>query len=418
MIVLNYDCLSINSTARRDRRRCQNQNQALRFKDTKGGPGIGLKIHLQAPGWRKETRRALTELIRRGSGKRLPVTLDFDNTIVCGDIAEAALAVLVKKGKLTARRIPRTLSPSFRLPQGVRVALDSGPDITAYYEAFLAPTAHGSADPTPLANGYAWAVEVMEGLTPWDVAQATKEALAYAEPMRQRMIEVTPGKTGFPAPFFYPEMVELIGELRRHDFDVWVISASNVWSVRWMIAKALNPLLEAHGAASGIPADHVVGISALLQDTAGGLYKDALLVREDPAYAALEERALRSFRLTSRLQYPVPTYAGKVGCIWDAVGRRPYLAAGDSPGDHAMLSFSEHRLWIMRMEKPGYQQTTMECIRRTGQKGWMMQPVLGRETPGFLTKFGAPCEASAPLKSAFLRSYELLRLGTSGRPWD
>jgi len=371
-------------------------------------------VLLQAPGWRKEIRRALTELIRRGSGKRLPVTLDFDNTIVCGDIAEAALAVLVKKGALIARRIPRTLSPSFRLPQGASVALDSGPDITSYYQAFLAPTAHGSADPTPLANGYAWAVEVMEGLTPWDVAQATKEALAYAEPMHQRMIEVTAGKTGFPAPFFYPEMVELIGELRRHDFDVWIISASNVWSVRWMVARALNPLIEAHGAASGIPADHVVGISTLLQDTAGRLYKDALLVRGNPEYAALEERTLSSFRLTSRLQYPVPTYAGKIGCIWDAIGRRPYLAAGDSPGDHPMLSFSEHRLWIVRMEKPGYQQATLDCIRRTGKKGWMMQPVLGRETPGFLATFGAPPGTSAPLKTAILHSYRLLRRGISG----
>ena len=376
------------------------------------------KVLLQAPGWRDETRRALTELIRRGSGKRWPVTLDFDNTIVCGDIGEAALAVLVRKGALNASRIPPTLSPSFRLLQGASVALDSGPDITAYYEAFLTPTAHGSADPTPLANGYAWAVEVMEGLTPWDVAQATKEALAYAEPMRQRIIEVTAGRTSFPAPFIYPEMVELIGELRRHEFDVWVISASNVWSVRWMIAKALNPLLEAHGAASGIPADHVVGVSTLLQDTAGGLYKDALLVRGNAEYAALEERTLSSFQLTSRLQYPVPTYAGKIGCIWDAIGRRPYLAAGDSPGDHAMLSFSEHRLWIMRLEKPGYQQTTMECIRRTGKKGWMMQPVLARETPGFLANFAAPPGTSAPLKKAVLRSYELLRHGFSSRSRD
>ena len=370
---------------------------------------------MRAPGWRNETRKALTELIRRGAGKRLPVALDFDNTIVWGDIGEATFGVLVKKTALSARRIPRTLSPSFRLPQGASVTLGSGPDITAYYEAFLAATAHGAADPTPLANGYAWVVEIMAGLTPWDVVQATQEAFACGTPMQSRTVEVTPGKTRFPAPFFYPEMVELIAELCRHEFDVWVISASNVWSVRWMITKALNPLLEAHGAASGIPADHVVGSSALLQGTAGSLYKDALLVRENSAYAALEKGALSSFRLTSRLQYPVPTYAGKVGCIWDAIGCRPYLAAGDSPGDHAMLSFSEHRLWIMRMDKPGYQQKTLECIQRTGKKGWMIQPVLGREAPGFRATFDAPPGTSAPLKAAVLRSYELLRQGTSGR---
>jgi hypothetical protein len=373
-------------------------------------------ILLQAPGWRKATRRALTDLIRRGAGKRLPVTLDFDNTIVWGDIGEAAFGVLVKKGLLSARRIPRTLSPSFRLPQGASVTFGSGTDLTAYYEAFLAASAHGAADPTPLANGYAWVVEIMEGLTPWDVVQATKEAYACGELMQPRMIEVTAGKTSFPAPFFYPEMVELIAELRRHEFDVWIISASNVWSVRWMVTKALNPLLEAHGAASGIPADHVVGISALLQDKAGGLYKDTLLVRENQAYAALEESALRSFRLTSRLQYPVATYAGKVGCIWDVIGRHPYLAAGDSPGDHAMLSFSEHRLWIMRMDKPAYQQKAAECIRRTGKKGWMIQPVLVREVPGFRAAFEAPPGASVPLKTAIRQSCGLLRKQTPSRP--
>jgi hypothetical protein len=369
---------------------------------------------LQAPGWRDETRRALTNLIRRGSGKRLPVTLDFDNTIVWGDIGEATLAVLVKKGALSTKRIPRTLSPSFRLPEGASVALGSELDLTAYYEAYLAPTVHGAADPTALANGYAWVVEIMEGLSPWDVVQATKEAFGFGEPMQPRMIEVTAGKTSFPAPFFYPAMVELIGELRRHEFDVWVISASNVWSVRWMVTKALNPLLEAHGAATGIPSDHVVGISALLQDKAGGLYKDALLVRENKEYAALEERALRSLRLTSRLQYPVPTYAGKVGCIWDALARRPYLSAGDSPGDHAMLSFSEHRLWIMRMDKPGYQGKTADCIRRTGKKGWMIQPVIGREALGFQTSFDAPSGANAPLKTAIRQSSRLLRPIISG----
>jgi hypothetical protein len=363
---------------------------------------------LQAAGWRKEIRKALTELIRRGSGKRLPVTLDFDNTIVWGDIGEATFGLLVKKGLLSARRISRTLSPSFRLPQGANVTLGSGPDITAYYEAFLAATAHGAADPTPLANGYAWVVEIMAGLTPWEVVQATQEAFACGTPMQSRMIEVTPGKTRFPAPFFYPEMVKLIAELRRHEFDVWIISASNVWSVRWMITQALNPLLVAHGAASGIPADHVVGVSALLYDRAGSLYKDALLVRDNPAYAALEERTLRSFQLTSRLQYPVPTYAGKVGCIWDAIGRHPYLAAGDSPGDHAMLSFSEHRLWIMRLDKPAYQQKTADCIRRTGKQGWMIQPVIGRDALGFRSSFDAPAAANAALRDAIRQSCEVL----------
>ena len=218
------------------------------------------------------------------------------------------------------------------------------------------------------------------------------------------MIEVTPGRTAFPVPFFYPEMIELISELQRHRFDVWIVSASNVWSVRWMVARALNPLLKARGVTRGIPADHVLGVATLLQDKRGGLHKDACLVQENHGYAALEERTLNAFRLTSRLQFPVPTYAGKVGCIWDAVGCRPHLAAGDSPGDHAMLRFSEHRLWIARLEKPGYQRATMGVIRRTGPANWLIQPALGRDVPGFIADLSVLPATGEALRATMLRS--------------
>ena len=301
------------------------------------------------------------------------------------------------------------------------MTLSSGPDLTSYYEAFLAPTVHGAADPTPLANGYVWAVEIMEGLTPLDVVQATQEAFAQSEPTRQRMIEVTPGQTAFPAPFFYPEMVELIGALRRHRFDVWIVSASNVWSVRWLVARVLNPLLQARGVVNGIPADHVLGVATLLQDQRDGLHKDVRLVRENPGYAALEERSLGAYRLTSRLQFPVPTYSGKVGCLWDAVGGRPYLGVGDSPGDHAMLSFCEHRLWIARLEKPAYQRATMDLIRRTGQAHWLIQPALGRAVPGFIADLSELPGTGSALRATMLRSSAVLtsrRSDRKGAPAD
>ena len=98
---------------------------------------------LESPGWNERTRSGLEQLIERGSGQHLPVVLDFDNTIIRGDIGEATLAVLVRDGLLDPARLPPTLSPPFRLPDGRRITLDSGSDITAYYEAYLAPTVHG-----------------------------------------------------------------------------------------------------------------------------------------------------------------------------------------------------------------------------------------------------------------------------------
>lgn len=340
---------------------------------------------MQSPGWNERTRRALEELIQRGSGQGLPVVFDFDNTIICGDIGEATLAVLAREGMLKTARLSETLSPPFRLRDGRRITLNSGPDITTYYEAYLAPTVHGKRDPTPLANGYAWAVEVMQGLHPADVIAATRKSREFARPRGPGFIEVTPGKTGFPAPTFYPEMVELIAELVRHRFDVWIVSASNVWTVRWMVQHELNPRLREHGAKRGLRADHVVGVSTLLTDRRGGLHKDALLVKGNAHYAALDEKTLRSFRLTSRLQFPVPTYSGKIACIFDAIGERPYLCAGDSPGDHAMLAFSQNRLWIARLEKLGFQEKTAKLIRKTGSTGWIIQAALAKNEPGFVS---------------------------------
>jgi hypothetical protein len=85
------------------------------------------------------------------------------------------------------------------------------------------------------------------------------------------------------------------------------------------------------------------------------------------------------------LQFPVPTYSGKVGCIFDAVGRRPYLAVGDSPGDHAMLAYAENRLWLARLEKPDFQKLTVSVMRRTGGERWIVQPLLANATPGFVS---------------------------------
>jgi phosphoserine phosphatase len=326
----------------------------------------------------------LEKLIEHGSGKQLPVVFDFDNTIICGDISEATLATLVKSRLVQAARLPATLCPPFRPPDRPRISLQSCADPTEYYEAFLAPSAHGNADLSPLANGYVWAVEVMEGLRPLDVVNATRTAFKRSQPGQDVFIEVTPGRTAFPVPFFYPEMVELLAALLRHRFDVWIVSAGNVWSIRWLVHHVLNPNLRRLGLDEGVRPDHILGVSTLLADKSDRLYKDEMLVRENAGYAALDERALGAFRLTSRLQFPVPTYSGKLACVFDAIGRSPYLYVGDSPGDHAMLEFSQNRLWIARLEKPTYQQAALELIRKTGRRGWMVQATLTRTVPGFV----------------------------------
>ena len=378
--------MSLLSTAGRFRFDLSPPNSGRGLSARQGGESAS-KCRLAGTGWNDSTRQALECLISRGSGKQLSVVFDFDNTIVCGDIGEATLAVLARGGTLTPANVPPELCPPFRVPGRKWVRMPACAAVTEYYEALLAPTAHLQRDPTPLANGYSWAVEVMAGLRPIDIIEATRTAYEWSADKRAHrpaIIEVTPGKTGYVAPVFYAEIVELIAELARHRFEIWIVSASNVWSVRWMVLEALNPLLRERGLKRGLRSDHVIGISCLLQDPGGGLYKDSLLVRENEGYAALDEKVLARFHLTSRLQFPLPTYAGKVACILDALGRNPFLAVGDSPGDHPMLLVSANRLWIARREKPGYLRATRELMRKTGSAGWMFQAAGATPTPGFV----------------------------------
>lgn len=341
------------------------------------------RCRLHSPGWTDSTRAALERLITEGANRHLPVVFDFDNTLVCGDIGEATLAVLAHTGVLTPGTVPKALCPPFR-PGGKRlIQIESCADVTEYYEALLNPTAQGSADQQPLTTGYAWATQVMESLKLSEVVTATRTAFHWSDPAKPGIVEVTPGRTGYPAPFFYPEMIELLSELLRHGFDLWIVSASNVWSVRWMVSYVLNPLLREQGTPTRVRADHVIGISTLLQDRDHRLYKDTVLVRQNADYARLESSILGRFRLTSQLQTPVPTYSGKIAVIFDRIGRNPYLAVGDSPGDLPMLALSPHRLWIARLDKPKYQKVVAAWIRKTGSHGWLIQPTLPARDKGF-----------------------------------
>lgn len=339
-------------------------------------------IKLTAPGWNDTVRRDLSRILAAGANQGLPVVFDFDNTLVCGDIGEATLALLVRDGILRPENLPPGAGPSFRLPNGKEVSPTSVADLTEYYEALLDPTVHGPLDPTPLASGYVWAAEAMHGLPLPEVVRATEAVWALSRDGENPRIS-TPGGGAYPVPFFYPEMLELMAELIRLHFDLWIVSASNVWSVRWTVNHVLNPLLKARGASEGISAEQVVGVAILLARDDGSLCKDAVLVREFPAYAAMQPEALAAYRLSRWLQYPVPTYSGKVGAIWDLIGRPPYLACGDSPGDLPMLSFSQHRLWVHRIDKPRYFEA-MQQVRRSTSGPWLIQPARTRSEPAFL----------------------------------
>ena len=46
-------------------------------------------------------------------------------------------------------------------------------------------------------------------------------------------------------------MVELIAELINNKYNIWILSASNVWSVRYLVLKVLNEKLAQRGIKEG-----------------------------------------------------------------------------------------------------------------------------------------------------------------------
>lgn len=340
-------------------------------------PDKAVACQLRARGWNDAARRALQRILRQGAGRGLPVVFDFDNTIISGDVGEAVLAVLAASRRLVPENICPTLCPAVSVPGKGRIEVRDCADIMEYYEALLSPTVHGKADPTPLANAYVWATQALENLSLREVLQATATAFETGRSDGSAQIEATRGGTKYPAPRFREEFVELIAELLRLDFEPWIVSASNVWSVRWMVVHGLNPRLAQRGLGKGLPPERVIGLATLLVGPAGRLYKDSVLVRDHPRYAAFKTELLDSLRVTRQIQFPAPVYSGKVACILDALGRNPYLCAGDSPSDHAMMGISRHRLWIARPDKPAAQRATRAFIQRTGKERWILQACAG-----------------------------------------
>jgi phosphoserine phosphatase len=102
-------------------------------------------------------------------------------------------------------------------------------------------------------------------------------------------------------------MRHLVQALRDRRFDVFVVSGSNVWTVR----AAVDEL--------GIDAGHVLAIEAAVE---GGTLRNELLE-------------------------PITWAQGKADAILRLMGRRPVFAAGDSSGDIPMLCLATREALVV-----------------------------------------------------------------------
>jgi len=212
-----------------------------------------------SPAWRDAIAAEL-----QPSGARRVACFDADGTLWSEDIGEAFLRWMLA-GRLIATS-------------------DHGADVWEEYEHRVA---------RDRSAAYAWAVALMAGGDEAQIAQWSAQ-LAAAWP-------------NYRAP-----MKALARGLHEAGFEIWIVSASNRWTVR---------------AAAPIMGFDPARVLAIHTEVDGG-------------------------RITNRIVEPVTCEGGKVSAIAKWIGVRPIFAVGDSLGDLQMLEDADVPLVVGRHDMP------------------------------------------------------------------
>jgi HAD superfamily phosphoserine phosphatase-like hydrolase len=206
---------------------------------------------------------AALEAAPSGSGRRI-AAFDADGTLWAEDIGEAFLRWMIAAGRLPLYRGRHDLYQEYE----ERVRQDR-------------------------SSGYAWAVQVMAGNREGDLLEWS-------------------GWLATAWPTYRPTMKGLLEGLSQEGVEVWIVSASNRWTIR-----AAAPFV-------GVDPEKTMGIA----------------VKTDHGV------------LTDQVERPIICMEGKVEAIRQRFGTDPLLAAGDSLGDLAMLESARFPLVVGRRDQP------------------------------------------------------------------
>ena len=349
--------------------------QFLDYKISENKPKKKKKtISLNNLNWNTDNKEKLENLINNNSFQNKKVIFDFDNTIICRDISESAFLNLVNNNLIDIEKI-KGISPDFVLDnQLVSLGLNANP--VEYYEKFMYATFHQNKDQSEIINGYSWLVQAMTGLNLSDLVKIVKETY-------NQNTNINNGK--YLTPFFYSEMLDLIGNLIIQGFNIYIVSASNVWTVRYMVTEFLNNLLkEKFQKDIKIHPKNVYGINTLIIDKRDKqLYKDIHLIKKNKDYLNSDINELANYEITNQLVQPISSFDGKYHLIEKYIlspGEKAFLICGDSPNDLAMLKQSENKLWIERSDKI----EDSEKIKSFIDQSWLIQKVNTINNPGFI----------------------------------
>ncbi len=312
-------------------------------------------------GWHPDVRRALDNLLEVPAEDGAVAVFDFDNTCILGDIGELYAHYLVETMRyrydLAAFwELIHVEDGRRRLQKLTEEALQIAPEQRSsvpVYRDYLAEMAGLYGRRLRRAGKrdcYEWAVRLHVGLSEAEMNAWSVEAVRRElnEPRRVDKFETKEGREVRVARGIRPfgEIRELIADLGEAGYEVWIVSATNIWTVR-----QLAPLF-------GVPPQRVLG--------------NRVTVDGEILSAETDKPAL--FR------------EGKVEIIERVIGRRPAFVAGDSVTDYEMLCHAEELGLVIDCGD--------ELLRKEAKsRGWAVQPqamLTGAEPePGDLALVGA-----------------------------
>ena len=277
-------------------------------------------LQIGAEGWAPDVYRRLQEVASELSDTEAPVAVfDFDNTLIRGDIGELFSHYLIDElayrydldafweliDEADGRKHIRELT-------GRVLALDpaerrQSPDYRQYLAEMGAVYGRKYAREGKAAC-YEWAVRLHVGMRPGQIHDLTQRAVdrELARPLEVEERRTSRGETvrisrGIRR---HVQMHELSAAMERAGFEVWVVSATNQWTVEAFAERAF-----------GVPRARVLG--------------NRVARGEDGV-------------LTDKTLAPVLFREGKVEIIEREIGRQPAVVFGDSDTDLDMLRHASH----------------------------------------------------------------------------
>lgn len=304
--------------------------------------------NIERLGWDREVYRRLCAAVDdalAASRSEAPVAVfDFDNTCILGDIGELFSHYLIdemgyrydldafwalvdeRDGRKHIRGLCRSL---LELPENERRD-------AAHYEEYLAEMGAIYARKyrrEGAASCYEWAVRLHVGMSPTGIRRSTRKAIAR-ELSREVAMESRTTRRGEQIRIargirIHREMRQLVNALESLGVEVWIVSASNQWSVEAFSALAF-----------GVPRQRVLGNRVAADD-------DGILM--------------------DRTLDPVLYRQGKVAAIDEQIGRRPALVFGDAMTDFEMMCEATELAVLIDRGHP-------ELRAQAEDRRWAVQP--------------------------------------------